>query len=67
MNWWTHLAIFFGRRKFEEFAQANPELPDDALAIANTLDTYLRRFHLHPHRNSYGAPRHRDHDDHGQR
>jgi hypothetical protein len=40
MNWMTKLAILFGRRKFEEFAQANPQLPDDALAVANTLDTY---------------------------
>jgi len=40
MNWLTRVAIFFGRKKFEEFAQANPQLPDDALAVANTLDTY---------------------------
>ncbi|HVM62860.1 MAG TPA: hypothetical protein VMV72_18510 [Verrucomicrobiae bacterium] len=40
MNWMTRLAILFGRKKFEEFAQANPRLPDDALAIANTLDTH---------------------------
>jgi len=40
MNWLTKVAIFFGRKKFEEFAQANPQLPDDALAVANTLDTY---------------------------
>lgn len=40
MNWLTRAAIFFGRRKFEEFAQANPQLPNDALAVANTLDTY---------------------------
>src|ERR1051326_5868746 len=43
MNWLTHVAIFFGRKKFEEFAQANPQLPDDALAVANTLDTYSVR------------------------
>jgi hypothetical protein len=36
----TKLAILAGRKKFEEFAQTNPELPDDALAVANTLDTY---------------------------
>jgi hypothetical protein len=40
MNWMTKVAILFGRKKFEEFAQANPPLPDDALAVANTLDTY---------------------------
>jgi hypothetical protein len=40
MNWITKVAILFGRKKFEEFAQANPQLPDDALAVANTLDTY---------------------------
>ncbi len=40
MNWMTKIAILFGRKKFEEFAQANPQLPDDALAVANTLDTY---------------------------
>jgi len=49
MNWmtrftcqsfWGRLAILFGRKKFEEFAQANPQLPDDALAVANTLDTH---------------------------
>jgi hypothetical protein len=40
MNWLTRVAIFFGRKKFEEFAQTNPQLPDDALAVANTLDTY---------------------------
>ena len=40
MNLLTKIAILFGRRKFEEFAQANPALPDDALAVANTLDTY---------------------------
>jgi hypothetical protein len=40
MKWLTKVAIFFGRKKFEEFAQANPQLPDDALAVANTLDTY---------------------------
>jgi len=40
MNWMTRIAILFGRKKFEEFAQANPQLPDDALAVANTLDTY---------------------------
>lgn len=40
MTWLSRIAIFFGRTKFEEFAQANPELPDDALAIANSLDTY---------------------------
>ncbi|MGO9246412.1 MAG: hypothetical protein ACLP0A_12375 [Verrucomicrobiia bacterium] len=43
MNWMTKLAILFGRKKFEEFAQANPQLPDDALAVANTLDTYPTR------------------------
>lgn len=43
MNWMTTLALLFGRRKFEEFAQANPQLPDDALAVANTLDTYPTR------------------------
>ena len=43
MNWLTRVAIFFGRRKFEEFAQANPQLPDDALAVANTLDTHTTR------------------------
>ena len=40
MNWMTKVAILVGRKKFEEFAQANPPLPDDALAVANTLDTY---------------------------
>jgi hypothetical protein len=40
MKWLTKVAIFFGRKKFEEFAQANPQLPDDALAVANTLDTF---------------------------
>jgi hypothetical protein len=40
MNWLTTVAIFFGQKDFEEFAQANPQLPDDALAVANTLDTY---------------------------
>lgn len=40
MTWLSRIAIFFGRKKFEEFAQANPELPDDALAVANSLDTY---------------------------
>lgn len=40
MNWMTRAAILVGRKKFEDYAQANPELPDDALAIANTLDTY---------------------------
>ena len=40
MNLLTKIAILFGRRKFEDFAQANPALPDDALAVANTLDTY---------------------------
>jgi hypothetical protein len=39
MNWMTKLAILFGRKNFDEFAQANPQLPDDALAVANTLDT----------------------------
>jgi hypothetical protein len=43
MNWMTKIAILFGRKKFEEFAQANPQLPDDALAVANTLDTYPTR------------------------
>ncbi len=43
MNWMTRIAILFGRKKFEEFAQANPQLPDDALAVANTLDTYPTR------------------------
>lgn len=43
MNWMTKLAILFGRKKFEDFAQANPQLPDDALAVANTLDTYPTR------------------------
>ncbi|HTS19961.1 MAG TPA: hypothetical protein VMP11_20465 [Verrucomicrobiae bacterium] len=43
MNWMTKVAILFGRKKFEEFAQANPELPDDALAVANTLDTHSVR------------------------
>jgi hypothetical protein len=43
MKWLTKAAIFFGRKKFEEFAQANPQLPDDALAVANTLDTYPTR------------------------
>jgi hypothetical protein len=43
MNWMTKLAILVGRKKFEEFAQANPQLPDDALAVANTLDTYPTR------------------------
>ena len=43
MNWLTRVAIFFGRKKFEEFAQANPQLPDDALAVANTLDTHTTR------------------------
>src|ERR1017187_2510762 len=40
MNVLSKFALLFGRRKFEEFAQANPALPDDALAVANTLDTY---------------------------
>jgi hypothetical protein len=40
MNLLSKIALLFGRRKFEEFAQANPALPDDALAVANTLDTY---------------------------
>jgi hypothetical protein len=40
MNWMTKVAILVGRKKFEEFAQSNPQLPDDALAVANTLDTY---------------------------
>ena len=40
MNWMTKVAILIGRKKLEEFAQANPQLPDDALAVANTLDTY---------------------------
>jgi hypothetical protein len=40
MNWMTKIALLFGRKKFEDFAQANPQLPDDALAVANTLDTY---------------------------
>src|SRR5882724_11762896 len=40
MNWLTKIAILVGRKKFEEFAQANPQLPDDALAVANTLDTH---------------------------
>ena len=40
MNLLSKVALLFGRRKFEEFAQANPALPDDALAVANTLDTY---------------------------
>jgi hypothetical protein len=40
MNLLSKVALLFGRRKFEEFAQANPTLPDDALAVANTLDTY---------------------------
>jgi hypothetical protein len=43
MNWMTKVAILVGRKKFEEFAQANPQLPDDALAVANTLDTYPTR------------------------
>jgi hypothetical protein len=43
MNWMTKVAILFGRKKFEDFAQANPQLPDDALAVANTLDTYPTR------------------------
>ena len=34
------IAIFFGLRKFETYAQANPELPDDTLAVANTVGTY---------------------------
>ncbi len=40
MNWMSKLALLVGRKKFEDFAQTNPELPDDALAVANTLDTY---------------------------
>lgn len=40
MNWMTKLALLVGRKKFEDYAQANPTLPDDALAVANTLDTY---------------------------
>ena len=40
MNWMSKLALLVGRKKFEDYAQANPELPDDALAVANTLDTY---------------------------
>src|ERR1017187_6066078 len=40
MNWFSKIALLVGRKKFEDFAQANPELPDDALAVANTLDTY---------------------------
>jgi len=40
MNLLSKIALLFGRRKFEEFAQANPALPDDALAVANTLDTF---------------------------
>jgi hypothetical protein len=40
MNLLSKIALLLGRRKFEEFAQANPTLPDDALAVANTLDTY---------------------------
>ncbi len=40
MNLLSKIALLVGRRKFEEFAQANPTLPDDALAVANTLDTY---------------------------
>jgi hypothetical protein len=40
MNWLSKIALLFGRKKFEDFAQANPALPDDALAVANTLDTY---------------------------
>jgi hypothetical protein len=48
MNWLTKVAIFFGRKKFEEFAQGNPQLPDDALAVANTLDTYRCVNHTDP-------------------
>ena len=40
MNWLSKIALLFGRKKFEDFAQANPALPDDALAVANTLDTF---------------------------
>ncbi len=40
MNLLAKFALLFGRKKFEEFAQANPALPDDALAVANTLDTF---------------------------
>jgi hypothetical protein len=40
MNLLSKIALLFGRKKFEDFAQANPALPDDALAVANTLDTY---------------------------
>ncbi|MGA2139100.1 MAG: hypothetical protein ABSH14_09600 [Verrucomicrobiia bacterium] len=40
MNWMSKLALLVGRKKFEDYAQANPTLPDDALAVANTLDTY---------------------------
>jgi len=40
MNWFSKIALLVGRKKFEDYAQANPELPDDALAVANTLDTY---------------------------
>jgi hypothetical protein len=40
MNLLSKIALLFGRRKFEEFARANSALPDDALAVANTLDTY---------------------------
>lgn len=43
MNLLSKIALLFGRRKFEEFAQANPALPDDALAVANTLDTFSVR------------------------
>jgi len=43
MNLLSKIALLFGRKKFEDFAQANPALPDDALAIANTLDTYPAR------------------------
>lgn len=39
-NWIQHLLILFGLKKFDTFAASQPDLPQDSLAVALTLDGY---------------------------
>jgi hypothetical protein len=43
MNFLEKLALFFGRKKFESYAAAQPQLTDDTLQVAATLDSHTTR------------------------
>jgi len=46
MNFFEKLALLFARKKFEDYATAQPQLPDDTLQVAATLDSHTTRVGL---------------------